>query len=98
MLETAYNILYTVVLIFLGIAALLCLIRTITGKRTVDRFIGINMITTIVVCAICVLALLFGESYLPDVGIIYVVLSFLSVMILCKMYINLFGGNKGGKK
>ena len=44
MLENAYAILYSTVLVFLGIAILLCLIRTITGKRTVDSFIGINMI------------------------------------------------------
>lgn len=98
MLENAYNILYSTVLVFLGIAILLCLIRTITGKRTVDRFIGINMITTIVVCAVCVLSLLLKESYLPDIGMIYVVLSFLAVMILCKLYINLFSGKQGGKK
>lgn len=98
MIENAYNILYSTVLVFLGIALLLCLIRAITGKRTVDRFIGINMITTIVVSAICVLSLLFGETYIPDIGMIYVVLSFLAVMILCKIYINLFGTKNGGKK
>ena len=98
MLENAYTILYSTVLVFLGIAILLCLIRTITGQRTVDRFIGINMITTIVVCAVGVLSLLLKESYLPDIGLIYVVLSFLAVMILCKLYINLFSGKQGGKK
>jgi multicomponent Na+:H+ antiporter subunit F len=56
------------------------------------------MITTIVVCAVCVLSLLLKESYLPDIGMIYVVLSFLAVMILCKLYINLFSGKNGGKK
>ncbi|MGN1095827.1 MAG: monovalent cation/H+ antiporter complex subunit F [Eubacteriales bacterium] len=98
MIETAYSVLYGTVLVFLGIAAVACLIRTITGKLTVDKFIGINMITTIVVIAICVLAVMFGESYLPDVAIVYVVLSFLAVMLLCKIYINLFYKKRGGKK
>ena len=55
------------------------------------------MLTTIVVMAICVLGLLFDEAYLADVALIYVLLSFLVVMLLCKIYINLFY-HKGGRK
>ena len=98
MIEQAYTVLYGTVLICLAVAIIAALIRTITGKLTADRFIGINMITTIVVIAICILSLLFKESYLPDVAIIYVILSFLAVMLLCKMYINLFSKKGGNKK
>ena len=97
MLEQAYQILFLSVLVALALAALISLIRTITGKLIADRFIGINMLTTIVVMAICVLSLLFDEAYLADVALIYVLLSFLVVMLLCKIYINLFY-HKGGRE
>lgn len=95
MIDSAYRILYTVVLVCLGAAILAQLIRAITGKLTVDRLIGINMITTTTVIIMGILTLLLGEGYLPDIMIIYVVLSFIALMILCRIYINLYG-KKGG--
>ena len=97
MIESAYRILYFTVLVCLAVAIVAELIRTITGKLTIDRFIGVNMITTTTVLAIGVLTMLLGESYLPDIMIVYVVLSFLALMILCRLYINLHG-KKGGPK
>jgi multicomponent Na+:H+ antiporter subunit F len=97
MIESAYRILYISVLICLAVAIIAQLIRSITGKLTIDRFIGVNMITTTTVLAMGVLTMLLGESYLPDIMIVYVVLSFLALMILCRLYINLHG-KKGGPK
>ena len=96
--NAAYRILYLSVLAALGVAILLELIRAVTGKLTIDRFVGVNMITTTTVLAIGVLAMFLGESYLPDIMIVYVVLSFLALMILCRLYINLYGKKKGGRK
>ena len=98
MIEQAYSILFTVVLICLGIAAFISLIRTITGKTMINRFIGINILTTITIIAICILAILFKEAYLPDVAIVFALLSCIAVMLLCKIYINLFEKKQGGKK
>ena len=95
--DAAYRMLYIAVLICLGVAIVAQLIRAITGKLTVDRFVGINMITTTTVLVIGVLTMLLGENYLPDIMIVYVVLSFLALMILCRLYINLYG-KKGGPK
>lgn len=97
MIELAYRILYISVLVGLGIAILAQLIRAITGKLTIDRLIGINMITTTTVIAIGILALFLAERYIADIMIVYVVLSFLALMILCRLYINLYG-KKGGPK
>ena len=96
-LEQAYDILYTATLICLGIVIIAALVRSVSGKRIVDRFIGINMITTVTVMAISLLAILLGEIYLADVALIYVVLSALALLILCKIYINIYAG-RGGKK
>lgn len=97
-IESAYRILYISVLVLLGIAILAELIRAITGKLTIDRFVGVNMITTTTVLAIGVLSMYLGENYLPDIMIVYVVLSFLALMILCRLYINLYGKKKGGPR
>lgn len=98
MLEQAYSILFTVVLVCLGIAAFIALIRSITGKTMINRFIGTNILSTITLIAICVLAILFKEAYLPDVAIVFALLSCIAVMLLCKIYINLFEKKQGGKK
>ena len=98
MIEQAYSILFTVVLVCLGIAAFIALIRSITGKTMINRFIGTNILSTITLVAICILAILFKEAYLPDVAIVFALLSCIAVMLLCKIYINLFEKKQGGTK
>ena len=98
MLEQAYSQLYIAVCICLGIAVIATLIRSITAKTIIGRFIGINMLTTIVLVVICILTLLFNEAYLPDIALIYALLSCIAVILLSKIYVNLFKKDKGGKK
>ena len=98
MLQDAYNILYIAVLIVLGIASLIAMIRSITGKTIINRFIGINMLTTLVAIVICVLTLFLDESYLPDIAVVYAMLSCIAVMLLNKLYINLFRKSNKGKE
>ena len=47
MLNTAYQSLYTIVLIVLVVLDFLCLVRAIKGPRIADRIVAINMISTI---------------------------------------------------
>ncbi len=98
MIEQAYSYLYIAVCICLGIAVIATLIRSITAKTIIGRFIGINMLTTIVLIVICILTLLFKEAYLPDIALIYALLSCIAVILLSKIYINLFKKNDGGEK
>ena len=98
MLQNAYNILYMTVLIILGIAAIVAMIRSITGKTILNRFIGINILTAIVAIMICVLALFLKESYLPDIAVVYVMLGCIAAMLLNKIYINLFSKNSKKKE
>lgn len=60
----------------------------------VDRIIGINLIGTLVVIAISILTYLLGEDYLADIAVVYVVLSFIAVAMLCRIYINLYDRRK----
>ena len=94
MIERAYDILFTATLIALALCIIATLIYILHTRYTVDRIIGINLIATIVTIIICVLTKLLGEAYLVDVAIIYVVLSFIAVMMLCRIYINLYARRK----
>ena len=64
------------------------------GKTLEYRIIGINLIGTLVVIAISILTYLLGEDYLADIAVVYVVLSFIAVAMLCRIYINLYDRRK----
>ena len=84
-------------LVVLAVGILAALVYIIRARLTVDRIIGINLIGTIVVMVIVVLTFLLGEDYLADIRLIYVVLSFIAVMMLCRIYINLYQRNQAEK-
>ena len=54
----AYNVLYTAALVVIGLLLLACLVRAIRGPRIADRVIAVNMMGTLIVIAICILAFL----------------------------------------
>ena len=98
LINKCYDVLFTGVLIALALAVVVTLIYIIRSRLTVDRIIGINLIGTIVVIAIAVLTHLLGQAYLADVAIVYVVMSFIAVMMLCRIYINLYPRRGKGEK
>ena len=83
----AYEALFNGSLVVLAILLFLCLIRAI---RISDRIVAVNMMGTLIVIIICVLAFLMGEGYLVDVAIIYTMLSFLAVVLLTKVYMGIY--------
>lgn len=62
-----------------------CLIRAIKGPRITDRVIALNMIGTLVVMMICILAYLLEEAFLIDVAILYALLNMLVVVVLTRV-------------
>lgn len=86
----AYDLLLTVALSVLGILLFLCLIRSILGPRIADRIVAVNMVGTITIILIAVLALKMKEGYLVDVSLIYAMLSFLAVVVLTKVYLGVY--------
>ena len=82
----AYAFLYNGTLIVIGVLLLFCLIRAIIA----DRVISINMMGTLIVITICVLAFLMNEGYLVDIAMIYTMLSFLAVVLLTKIYMGVY--------
>lgn len=93
-LNQAYNILFMVALVFLAIMVILCLIRAIIGPRIADRVVAVNMMGTMVMVTIAILAVLLGEGYLVDICIIYAMISFLAVIILTKVYMGVYTERK----
>lgn len=74
-------------LIFLALMLVLCLIRAVKGPKTADRIVAVNMMSTMVMVTIAILALLLGEGYLVDICLIYAMISFLAVVVLTKVYL-----------
>ena len=89
-LETAYQVLFTGVLIILAVMVLLCLLRAVIGPRIADRIVAVNMMGTMVIVMIAILALMLGEGYLVDICIIYAMISFLAVIVLTKVYMGVY--------
>ena len=89
LIEQCYNYLFWGALVVLAVGILAALVYIIRARLTVDRIIGINLVGTIVVMVIVVLTFLLGEDYL---------LSFIAVMMLCRIYINLYQRNQRKKE
>lgn len=99
-LEQAYHILFLGLLIILALLFFSCLIRAVVGPRMADRIVAINMMGTMVMVAIAILAVMVQEGYLVDICLIYAMISFLAVIILTKVYMGVYmeWKNKGEEK
>ena len=73
---------------------LICLIRAIKGPRTADRIVAINMMGTLTMVIIAVLAVKMDEGYLVDICLIYAMISFLAVTLLAKVYMGVYAERK----
>lgn len=80
--------------IVLCILLLLCLIRAIIGPQIADRIVSVNMMGTIVMVIIAILAVLLDEGYLADISMIYAMISFLAVVLLTKIYTGIINQKK----
>lgn len=84
------NTVFTVVLIVLSILFLFCLFKAVAGPSVADRLMCVNMMGTIVIVMIGILAVMLCEGYLADISIIYAMISFLSVVVFCKIYMGVY--------
>lgn len=72
-----------VCMIILSIGTFLAFLRAIRGPRFTDRIVAMNMIGTMVTTIICLLSVYLDEAMLIDVALVYGLLSFLAVVIIC---------------
>ena len=88
--ETAYQALYTFSLLVLGVLLFACLARSIRGPKVVDRIVSVNMLGTLTIIIIGILVLMLSQGGLADVALIYAMISFLAVVVLCKVYMGVY--------
>ena len=91
---TAYTILYSAALLCIALLLSVMLLRSTRGPGAADRLLSINMIGTLVNVAILILSALLRESWLVDVALIYTMISFISVLILARVFIPAKPGRK----
>lgn len=86
MIEKAYNGLLVTAVIILAVLIICSIIRSVLGPRTADRIVAVNMVGTMIISIIAILSVYMKENYLVDVSLIYAMISFLGVVVLCKVY------------
>ena len=87
MVENIYNIFVTVMMVLLAIVIFGYFVRTVLGPHFADRIVAVNSISTIVMLFISFIAVMHGENYIVDIALIYAFLSFVTVVVLCKLYL-----------
>lgn len=97
-LMTVKNYFFLCLLLVLALLLVGCLVRAIIGPRVADRLVAVNMMGTMVMVLIAILAFYLNENYLLDISLIYAMISFLAVVILSKVYIGIHNERKEQKK
>ena len=93
-LEAAYQGVLTVLPILLALMVFLCIIRAVNGPKIADRIVAVNMMGTMTMVIIAMLAVKMDEGYLVDICIIYAMISFLAVTLLTKVYMGVYAERK----
>lgn len=97
-LENATRYLLLVGILCLAVMIFLSLIRAIKGPRITDRIVSGNMIGTMIIITICMLSVYLKESYLVDIAIVYAMISFLAVIVLCRVFTGVYAEKQKEKK
>ena len=86
------------ILSVLAVMLVFCLVRAVKGPRIADRLMAVNMIGTMVMVMIAILALVKDQGYLVDICLIYAMISFLSVVVLTRIYTGVYRDAKAHEK
>ena len=73
------------ILLYIQIAlSLFCLFRVIRGPSIADRMVGLDIFGILVVGICAILAIQTGRSFILDIGIAWIILSFIGTLTLAK--------------
>ena len=97
-LVAQYSPLFYGILSILAAMLVLCLIRAVIGPRIADRLVAVNMMGTMVMVSIALLAVIKNEGYLVDICLIYAMISFLAVVVLTRIYTGVYREAKDHQK
>ena len=87
MIENIYNGFLVFAMCIMAVIAFAYLARAVSGPKFSDRILAVNGIQTIIILIICILSVLHGENYIVDIALIYAMLGFVTVIIVCKAYL-----------
>ena len=90
MMAGAYQVLSVGAMGILAVLMVVCLVRCAVGPRISDRIMAVNMISTLTIIMVAVMTVTLKEGYLADVALVYAILSFLAVIVLCKVYTGIY--------
>ena len=93
-----YSALFYGILSVLALMLVFCLVRAVKGPRIADRLVAVNMMGTLVMVMISLLAVVKNQGYLVDICLIYAMISFLSVVVLTRIYTGVYREAKEREK
>lgn len=73
-----------IVLMVIGALAVADILRMIIGPTIFDRLLGFNILSVKMVMAMMAYALLTNQSYMLDIAICYMLLSFVSTVLIAR--------------
>jgi multicomponent Na+:H+ antiporter subunit F len=76
---------YLDILLYVQIGlSLICLYRVIRGPTIPDRMVGVDIFGILVVGICAIIAMQTGKSFILDIGIAWIILSFIGTLTLAK--------------
>lgn len=72
------------VLVAIGVLAVADIIRMILGPTIFDRLLAFNILCVKIVMAMMVYALMTDQSFMLDIAVCYVLLSFVSTVLIAR--------------
>jgi len=78
------NLLIYIAMAISSIAVLVALVRFVKGPEKVDRIVAVDVISTIGITLILILAALMRREIYIDVAIVYAILGFIGVIVVSR--------------
>jgi len=75
---------FTVVLVALGVLSVGGLVRIVAGPTIWDRLLGMTLISSKIIVAIVIFAMILDRSFIMDIAIIYSLLGFISSVLIAR--------------
>ena len=88
--EYACRSLMLAAVVILAVLIMFSIVRSVRGPRIADRIIAVNMIGTMVIMITAIFSVMLDENYLADICLIYAMISFLGVVLFCKVYTGVY--------
>jgi len=73
-----------ILLIIVGLAILLCLLRMLKGPTAPDRAVALDTMATITTALLVLLGFIFGRYVYIDVALVYAVLTFIGSVAIAR--------------